>query len=159
MPLMGELTFFLGLQIKQTRDGIFLSQTKYALELLKKFDMQDCKSISTPMASALSIDKDETGIEVDGVILRVLFQDVLSGSSSHARFRLRGVLVIARGGYLSGFGPKNLHFQLVFLSLKLKDRNLSSLPILLNSLSLFSSSKNPPNLVQDFIACLELWRT
>jgi len=40
------------------------------------------------------------------VILRVLFQDVLSGSSSHARFRLRGVLVIARGGYLSGFGPK-----------------------------------------------------
>ena len=63
---MGELTFFLGLQIKQTRDGIFLSLTKYALELLKKFDMQDCKSISTPMASALSIDKDESGIEVDG---------------------------------------------------------------------------------------------
>jgi len=65
MSLMGELTFFLGLQIKQTRDGIFLSQTKYALELLK-FDMQDCNSISTPMASALSIDKDETSIEVDG---------------------------------------------------------------------------------------------
>jgi len=39
--LMGELTFSLGLQIKQTRDGIFLSQTKYALELLKMFDMQD----------------------------------------------------------------------------------------------------------------------
>jgi len=62
MSLMGELTFFLVLQIKQTRDGIFISQTKYALELLKKFDMQDCKSISTPMAFALSIDKDESEV-------------------------------------------------------------------------------------------------
>ena len=65
MSLMGELTFFPGLQIKKIRDGIFLSQTKYALELLKKFYMQDCKSISTLMASALSIDKYESDIEVD----------------------------------------------------------------------------------------------
>jgi len=43
MSLMGELTYFLGLQIKKTRESIFLSQIKYALELLKKFDMQDCK--------------------------------------------------------------------------------------------------------------------
>jgi len=77
MSLMGELTFFLGLQIKQTRDVIFLSQTKYALELLKKFDLQDCKSISTPMASALSIDKDETGIEVDGKRYRGMIDSLL----------------------------------------------------------------------------------
>lgn len=55
MSLMEELTFFFGFQIKQTCNGIFISQTNYALELLKKFDMQDCMSISTPMASALSI--------------------------------------------------------------------------------------------------------
>jgi hypothetical protein len=66
MSLMGELTFFLGLQIKKIHDGIFLSQTKYALELLRKFDMQDCKSISTHMAFTLSIVKDESGIEVNG---------------------------------------------------------------------------------------------
>jgi len=66
MSLMGELTYFLGLQIKKICDGIFLSQTKYGLELLKKFEMQDCKSIGTPMASTLSIDKDEFYIEVDG---------------------------------------------------------------------------------------------
>jgi len=77
MSLMGELTFFLGLQIKQTRDGIFLSQTKYALELLKKFDMQDCKSISTPMASTLSIDKDESGIDVDGKRYRGMMGSLL----------------------------------------------------------------------------------
>jgi len=77
MPLMGELTFFLGLQIKQTCDGIFISQTKYAIELLKKFDMQDCKSISTPMASALSIDKDESRIEVDGKKYRGMIDSLL----------------------------------------------------------------------------------
>jgi hypothetical protein len=65
MSLMGELTFFLGLQIKQAKVRTFVNQTKYDLELLKKFDMQDCKSISTPMASALSIDKDKFGIDVD----------------------------------------------------------------------------------------------
>ena len=77
MSLVGELTFFLGLQIKQTSDSIFLSQTKYALELLKKFDMQDCKSISTPMAFALSINKDEFSIEVDGKKYRGMISSLL----------------------------------------------------------------------------------
>ena len=61
----GELIFFLELQIKQAKEGAFFSQLKYALEQLKKFDMQDCKSISTPMASTLSIEKDVFGIDVD----------------------------------------------------------------------------------------------
>ena len=77
MSLMGQLTFFLGLQIKQTRDDIFLSQTTYALELLKKFEMQDCKSISTPMASTLSIDKDEFDLEVDGKRYRGMIDSLL----------------------------------------------------------------------------------
>ncbi|XP_058781059.1 uncharacterized mitochondrial protein AtMg00810-like [Vicia villosa] len=59
MSLIGELTYFLGLQIKQDEVGIFISQTKYYLELLKKFDMKDSKSISTPMKSIVLIDKDE----------------------------------------------------------------------------------------------------
>jgi len=88
MSLMGELTFFLGLQIKQTRDDIFLSQTKYALELLKKFDMQDCKSISTPMESALSIDKDQSDIEVDGKRYRGMIGSLLylTASRPHIMF-------------------------------------------------------------------------
>ena len=65
------------LQIKQTHDNIFISQTKYALELLKKFDMQYCKSISTPMASALSINKDESGIVVDGKRYRGMIGSLL----------------------------------------------------------------------------------
>ena len=73
MSLMGEITFFLGLQIKQTCNDIFLSQSKYALELLKKFDMQDCKSIATPMASALSIDnRIEKALVVHVICLEVV---------------------------------------------------------------------------------------
>lgn len=65
MSMMGELTFFLGLQIKQTKEGIFVHQTKYSKELLKKFDMADCKPIATPMATTSSLGPDEDGEEVD----------------------------------------------------------------------------------------------
>jgi Reverse transcriptase (RNA-dependent DNA polymerase) len=50
MSMMGELTFFLGLQIKQIKDYIFISQTKYAKELVKKIGLDDCKTSKTPMA-------------------------------------------------------------------------------------------------------------
>ncbi|GKE05596.1 putative ribonuclease H-like domain-containing protein [Tanacetum coccineum] len=49
MSSMGELTFFLGLQVKQKEDGIFLSQDKYVTEILKKFGFSDVKTASTPM--------------------------------------------------------------------------------------------------------------
>jgi len=52
------------------------------------------------------------------MISRLLVQDVLSVSLSHARFRPRGMLVIARRGYLSRFGPKIFHFEVLFLSLE-----------------------------------------
>lgn len=62
---MGELTYFLGLQIKQDEEGTFISQTKYCLDLLKKFEIKDSKTISTPMASNVLIDKDETRVDFD----------------------------------------------------------------------------------------------
>ncbi|GJR45813.1 putative ribonuclease H-like domain-containing protein [Tanacetum coccineum] len=49
MSSMGELTFFLGLQVKQKNDGIFISQDKYVTEILKKFSFTDVKTASTPM--------------------------------------------------------------------------------------------------------------
>jgi hypothetical protein len=44
-----ELTFFLGLQVSQSDKGIFISQTKYIKEMLKKFQMEDCKHMRTPI--------------------------------------------------------------------------------------------------------------
>ena len=55
MSLLGELTYFLGLQVQQTKDGIFLSQTKYLKQILKKYGMEDSKPICTPMVSGCSL--------------------------------------------------------------------------------------------------------
>ena len=55
MSMLGEMNFFLGLQITQSDKGIFISQTKYINEILKKFQMQDCKPVGTPMAAGCKL--------------------------------------------------------------------------------------------------------
>ena len=65
MSLLGELTFFLGLQISQLDDGIFISQTKYIKEMLNKFGMEDYKPVSTPMVTGCKLRKDDESKEVD----------------------------------------------------------------------------------------------
>jgi transposase InsO family protein len=65
MSMMGELTFFLGLQIKQTQEGTFVHQGKYTIDVLKKFDMADAKPISTPIPTSAALDADEDGESVD----------------------------------------------------------------------------------------------
>ena len=49
MSIMGELKFFLGIQINQCKDGVYVHQSKYTKELLKKFKLEDCKKMNTPM--------------------------------------------------------------------------------------------------------------
>ncbi|GKG05472.1 putative ribonuclease H-like domain-containing protein, partial [Tanacetum coccineum] len=65
MSSMGELTFFLGVQVKQKEDGIFISQDKYVTKILKKFGFSDIKTASTPMETHKSLLKDEDGEEMD----------------------------------------------------------------------------------------------
>ncbi|KAL8121447.1 hypothetical protein AgCh_018250 [Apium graveolens] len=65
MSMMGELTYFLGLQVKQVSDGIFISQTKYIFDLLKKFDLVDYTSVKTPMATAIKLELNTTEKSVD----------------------------------------------------------------------------------------------
>ena len=65
MSMMGELTFFLGLQIKQSKEGISITQSKYTKELLKRFGMENCKPIGTPMSPSSKLDKDDEGKCVD----------------------------------------------------------------------------------------------
>ncbi|GKB25591.1 putative ribonuclease H-like domain-containing protein [Tanacetum coccineum] len=65
MSSMGELTFFLGLQVKQQPDGIFISQDKYVADILKKFDFCSIKIATTPIESNKPLVKDEDGVEVD----------------------------------------------------------------------------------------------
>jgi hypothetical protein len=63
--MMEELTFFLGIQVKQTKQGIFVHQAKYTKDLIKKFNMVELKPVSTTMSSAASLGSDEDGEAVD----------------------------------------------------------------------------------------------
>nr|GFD61692.1 ribonuclease H-like domain-containing protein [Tanacetum cinerariifolium] len=65
MSLTGELTFFLGLQLKQKKDGIFISQDKYVDEILSKFGLFEGKSASTPINAEKPLLKDSDGEDVD----------------------------------------------------------------------------------------------
>nr|GFD10196.1 hypothetical protein [Tanacetum cinerariifolium] len=62
---MGELTFFLGLQVKQKKDGIFISQDNYVAEILRKFRLSNGKSASTPIDAEKPLLKDSDGEDVD----------------------------------------------------------------------------------------------
>nr|GFB55248.1 retrovirus-related Pol polyprotein from transposon TNT 1-94 [Tanacetum cinerariifolium] len=65
MSSIGELTFFLGLQVKQKKDGIFISQDKYVAEILRKFGLSEGKSASTPIDAEKPLLKDSDGEDVD----------------------------------------------------------------------------------------------
>ncbi|WVZ52087.1 hypothetical protein U9M48_003180 [Paspalum notatum var. saurae] len=65
MSLMGELQFFVGLQIKQGPEGTFVHQAKYTRDILKKFEMSDSKPMTTPMSTNTALDADKDGEAVD----------------------------------------------------------------------------------------------
>ncbi|GJU77827.1 reverse transcriptase domain-containing protein [Tanacetum coccineum] len=82
MSSMGELTFFLGLQVKQNEDRIFISQDKYMTEILKKFGFTDVKTASTPMETQKPLLKDEDGEEVDVYLYRSMIGSLMYLTSS-----------------------------------------------------------------------------
>ncbi|KAK6149350.1 hypothetical protein DH2020_016875 [Rehmannia glutinosa] len=133
MSMMGELNFFLGLQIKQCQEGLYISPSKYTKEILKKFGIEEGRTVSTPMATNVKIDKDEKGKSVDeskyrGMIGSLLYltasrPDILHVVCLYARFQsnpkeshMSAVKRIFR--YLKGtiqyglFYPKNENFSL-----------------------------------------------
>jgi hypothetical protein len=65
MSMMGELTFFLGIQVKKMKHGTFMHQAKYTKDLMKKFNMTELKPVSTPMSFVASLGPDEDGEAVD----------------------------------------------------------------------------------------------
>ncbi|GJS72800.1 uncharacterized mitochondrial protein-like protein [Tanacetum coccineum] len=82
MSSMGELTFFLGLQVQQKKDGIFISQDKYVVEILKKFGFTKVKTASTPMETQKPLLKDEDGEEVDVHMYRSMIGSLMYLTSS-----------------------------------------------------------------------------
>jgi hypothetical protein len=77
MSMMGELTFFLGIQVKQMKQGTFVHQAKYTKDLMKKFNMSKLKPVSTPMSSAASLGPDEDDNAVDQREYRSMISSLL----------------------------------------------------------------------------------
>ena len=77
MSMMGELNFFLGLQIKQLKEGTFINQAKYIRDLLKRFNMEEAKTMKTPMSSSIKLDKDEKGKCIDSTMYRGMIGSLL----------------------------------------------------------------------------------
>jgi hypothetical protein len=65
MSVMGELTFFLGIQVTQIKEDIFIHQVKYMKDLMKKINMAELKLVSTLMSTAMVLDADEIGEAID----------------------------------------------------------------------------------------------
>jgi hypothetical protein len=82
MSMIGELSYFLGLQIKQVKNGIFVSQDKYIKDMLKKFEMEDAKAISTPMGTNGSLDSDTSGNMVDQKMYWSMIESLLYVTAS-----------------------------------------------------------------------------
>ncbi|GJZ94026.1 putative ribonuclease H-like domain-containing protein [Tanacetum coccineum] len=104
MSSMGELTFFLGLQVKQKKDGIFISQDKYVTDILKKFGFTDVKTASTPMETNKPLLKDEDGEEVD-----VHYSRQQVNSKSFHLHAMTGFLAIMLGASWIGINNKRFH--------------------------------------------------
>jgi hypothetical protein len=77
MSMIGELSYFLGLQVNQGSAGIFISQEKYLKEMLKKFQMEDSSLVSTPMLVGCKINKDYISCDVDQSTYRSMIGNLL----------------------------------------------------------------------------------
>jgi hypothetical protein len=88
MSMMGELKFFLGFQIKQVKDGTFISQTKYTHIMLKKFYMVNVKPIKTPMPTNGHLDLNDGGKAVDTKVYRSIIGSLLYLSASRPNIML-----------------------------------------------------------------------
>nr|GEZ49697.1 retrovirus-related Pol polyprotein from transposon TNT 1-94 [Tanacetum cinerariifolium]GEZ63191.1 retrovirus-related Pol polyprotein from transposon TNT 1-94 [Tanacetum cinerariifolium] len=85
MSMMGELNFFLGLQIKQIEDEIFFNQSKYIKEMLKKFRLEDSKPTKTPMSMEIKLTKDNEADYVDNPKYRgTEIETIVYADSDHA---------------------------------------------------------------------------
>jgi hypothetical protein len=75
--MMGELTFFLGIQVKQMKHGTFVHQANYTKDLMKKFNMAKLKPISTPMSMTTTLNPDKNGEVVDQKEYRSMINSLL----------------------------------------------------------------------------------
>ncbi|GJT63870.1 retrovirus-related pol polyprotein from transposon TNT 1-94 [Tanacetum coccineum] len=108
MSMMGQMSFFLGLQVSQSPRGIFINQAKYALETLKKYGMDLSDPVDTPMVDRLKLDKDLIGIPVDQTRFRGMVGSIMYLTAS----RLNLVFVVCMCARYQA-KPTKKHFEAI----------------------------------------------
>ncbi|GKC16641.1 retrovirus-related pol polyprotein from transposon TNT 1-94 [Tanacetum coccineum] len=136
MSMMGELNFFLGLQIKQLEDGIFFNQSKYVKEMLKKFGLEDFKPIKTPMTSETKLTRDEDGEPIDDTKYRGMI-----GSLLYLTNKTASAISTTEAEYVSA-GKACQQAVRMKQALIDYDINLDNIPILRDNKGAIDLSKN-----------------
>ena len=77
ISMVGEINYFLGLQVRQQKDGIFISQEKYAKNIVKRFDLDSKKHTSTPISSSVKLSLDPAGVVIDPTPYRSMIGNLL----------------------------------------------------------------------------------
>jgi hypothetical protein len=108
MSMIGELSFFLGLQITQRHEGMFISQEKYLREMLKRFQMEDSKPVGTPMVTGCKLSKDDDSPDVDQSSYRSMIGSLLYITTSRPDI----MHVVGMVGRYQA-APKQSHLQAV----------------------------------------------
>nr|GEX17334.1 hypothetical protein [Tanacetum cinerariifolium] len=130
MSMMGEMTFFLGLQVNQSPCGIFINQSKYMLEILNKYGMESCDPVGSPMEIKDKLDLDQNGTLVDAMKYRSMIGALMYLTSSRpdidSGFELTRFLDADYAGCKDTFkstsgGAQFLEEKLVSLSSKKQD--------------------------------------
>ncbi|XP_057809012.1 uncharacterized mitochondrial protein AtMg00810-like [Salvia miltiorrhiza] len=70
------MAYYLGVEVKQLKDGIFITQEGYAKEILKKFKIEDCKAINTPVECGIKLSKNDGGEKVDPTLFKSLVESL-----------------------------------------------------------------------------------
>eukprot|EP00253_Pinus_taeda_P004170 PITA_04170 len=108
MSLLGELTYFLGLQVQQNKDGIFLSQTKYLKKILKKYGMEDSKPLCTPTVTGCNLSANDESAVVHQPTYRSMVGSLLYLTSTRPDI-MHAVGIVGR----FQANPKETHLQAV----------------------------------------------
>ena len=86
MKDLGMMHYFLGMEVWQSTDGIFLGQGKYAMEILKRFGMMECKAMTTPMASNLKLLNNDSSEPVDATMYHQMIWSLMYLTNTRPKF-------------------------------------------------------------------------
>ncbi|RVW30897.1 hypothetical protein CK203_102800 [Vitis vinifera] len=113
MSMMGEINFFLGLQIKQLKEGTFINQAKYIRDLHKSFNMEEAKTMKTPMSSSIKLGKDEKGKSIESTMYRgmieLIFSTLVRAFYSRATYGIGGLIISTVRGVEIRLDPKSIY--------------------------------------------------